>query len=217
VSFAFNGTSQYLTKTVSNAPADWPVTLFVRALSNSLATTTVALSFVQLSSPLNGLLLGISGTAGLRFFFNRFGPSQVSSGDAVTGTWYGMGARGVADATFSVAYDGTIVSGSGSQAYATAQPPLVFAVGARVVVGSQLYLNGNCASAAMWTAELTDGEMASLAAGFSPRRIRPQSLFIYAPLVREPVITAYKGLGTPGSLTLVGTPSAANHPRTYGM
>lgn len=51
--------------------------------------------------------------------------------------------------------------------------------------GYTQYTNGQIAEPAIWNAALTDTEIASLAAGFTPDQIRPQSLQFYAPLVRD--------------------------------
>ena len=47
------------------------------------------------------------------------------------------------------------------------------------------YVDGEIAEAAIWDAALTDGEVASLAAGYSPLLIRPTSLKAYWPLDRD--------------------------------
>lgn len=47
------------------------------------------------------------------------------------------------------------------------------------------YMSGYLADIAIWNAALTDAEVASLGEGFSPLLIRPQSLVMYLPLIRE--------------------------------
>lgn len=69
---------------------------------------------------------------------------------------------------------------------------------------------GAIAEVAIWNAALTDSEVASLAKGFSPRLIRPQSLVRYRPFIRE-VICIKSG----AALTTTGTPTVFNHPRVY--
>ena len=72
------------------------------------------------------------------------------------------------------------------------------------------YLNGRVAETAIWNAALTDTEIASLAAGFTPDQIRPQSLQFYAPLVRN--LVDLRGGRT---ITNVGGATVATHPRIY--
>lgn len=69
---------------------------------------------------------------------------------------------------------------------------------------------GDLADISAWNVALTGAEIASLAKGFSPRRIRPQSLVFYAPLLRN-LQDLRQGL----ALTAVNSPTVANHPRVY--
>ena len=71
-----------------------------------------------------------------------------------------------------------------------------------------LLLYGSIAEAAIWSAALTDDEILSLAKGFTPDQIRPQSLVFYAPLIRE-----LQDLR--GGLTITNNNGAnvSNHPR----
>jgi hypothetical protein len=45
--------------------------------------------------------------------------------------------------------------------------------------------DGRTAEVGIWNAALTAAEIASLAKGMTPDKIRPQSLVFYAPLVRD--------------------------------
>lgn len=86
-------------------------------------------------------------------------------------------------------------------------------IGARVNASAVgLYMDGDLAEVAVWNVALTQAEIASLAAGFKPSRIRPQSLVFYAPLMGQ--ASPEQNLeGTP--VTLTNTPTAAAHPRVY--
>lgn len=70
--------------------------------------------------------------------------------------------------------------------------------------------SGLLSDCAIWNAALTDAEIASLAKGFKPTRIRPQSLVFYAPLLRN--LQDIKG-----GLALINNNGAtvADHPRVY--
>jgi hypothetical protein len=72
------------------------------------------------------------------------------------------------------------------------------------------YQNGEVAGMAVWNAALTTQELDSLAKGFKPTRIRPQSLVFYAPLIRDLQDTR-------GGLALTNNNAAtvAVHPRVY--
>lgn len=71
-------------------------------------------------------------------------------------------------------------------------------------------LNGRMAEVAIWSANLNAAEIVSLAKGFKPTRIRPQSLVFYAPLVRN-LQDVRAGL----ALTNNNTATVADHPRVY--
>lgn len=73
---------------------------------------------------------------------------------------------------------------------------------------SQGFFNGSIAEAAIWNAALTDAEIASLAAGFTPAQIRPQSLQFYAPLVRD-LVDVRGGR----AITNINGATVATHPR----
>lgn len=84
-----------------------------------------------------------------------------------------------------------------------------FSIGYRYP-GDVYPFNGYVAECALWNTALTDAEIESLAKGFSPRRIRPQSLVFYAPLLRN-LQDLRQGL----ALTAVNSPTVASHPRVY--
>lgn len=69
--------------------------------------------------------------------------------------------------------------------------------------------SGSMAEIGIWNAALTDDEVASLADGFTPNQIRPQSLVAYLPLVRN--TQDIKG----NTWTTVGSLTAVDHPRIY--
>ena len=85
----------------------------------------------------------------------------------------------------------------------------VVSIGARYNSSWGLYADGRISEAAIWNAVLTDDEIVSLAKGFKPARIRPQSLVFYAPLLRN--LQDLKGL----ALTNNNGATVADHPRVY--
>lgn len=70
--------------------------------------------------------------------------------------------------------------------------------------------DGLIAEAAVYNAALTAAEIASLAKGMTPDKIRPQNLVFYAPLVRDLI-------DQKGGLTITNNNAATivNHPRVY--
>jgi hypothetical protein len=69
---------------------------------------------------------------------------------------------------------------------------------------------GKLAEVGIYNAALTAAEIASLAKGMTPDKIRPQNLVFYAPLVRDLI-------DQKGGLTITNNNAAtvANHPRVY--
>jgi hypothetical protein len=82
-------------------------------------------------------------------------------------------------------------------------------VAARINTTIGAFLDGAVAEAGIWSAALTDSEVASLAKGFSPLLVRPASLVAYWPLIgrTDPEISLKGGL----NLTLSGGPTNADH------
>jgi hypothetical protein len=70
-------------------------------------------------------------------------------------------------------------------------------------------MRGSMAEIGIWSAALTDDEVASLAKGFTPDQIRPQSLVAYLPLIRTNQDVKGNAWTTAGTLTV------ADHPRVY--
>lgn len=70
------------------------------------------------------------------------------------------------------------------------------------------WLDGQVAEVALWSAILTDAEVAILAKGYSPLFVRPLSLIFYTPLIRNADNDIVGGL----HLTESGTPTISAHP-----
>lgn len=64
--------------------------------------------------------------------------------------------------------------------------------------------------ASIWSTDLSESEIVSLAKGFDARRIRPQSLRFSAPLVRN-----VQDISRALALTTNGSPTVSAHPRVY--
>ncbi len=70
--------------------------------------------------------------------------------------------------------------------------------------------SGDLAELAIWSvADLTSAEIQSLNS-FKPSRIRPQSLIVYLPIVRN-----IQDLRSGTAFSAVNSPTVANHPRVY--
>jgi hypothetical protein len=150
------------------------------------------------------------------------------SGSNSTGSTFDINARTTASGVASVALPGTnqwfnalglFASTTSRTAYvnATAGTPntdsrsitteISIRIGRRALANA---FTGQLAEFAIWNAALTVGEINSLAQGFKPPRIRPQSLLYYVPLVRN-VHELRSGI----TFTAVNAPVVFAHPRVY--
>ena len=73
------------------------------------------------------------------------------------------------------------------------------------------YMSGSIAEVGIWNVALTDAEVAILAKGYSPLFVRPQSLVLYIPLIRDNDEDLIGGL----SFTANGSPTVSAHPRVF--
>lgn len=76
------------------------------------------------------------------------------------------------------------------------------------VENTSAYLGGSIAEAAVWNVALTDAEVAILAQGVSPLFVRPQSLVLYLPLIRDNDNDLVGGL----NFTANNGPTVSAHP-----
>lgn len=216
----FGGTTRY------TAPfsiiSDYPFSMFIAARHNSIATEGVAFQYSQqpLSSDVNQTIDFRGDTAGDPVQYRR-GNNDTSTTSVVNSAagfsanvWASIGASssGSSAASAAVYLNGTKTStASGTTIFGTR-------LSSQIVLGAfvsssaySTFLNGGAFRAAMWSATLTDAEMVSLARGFSPRRVRPQSLRYYAPLIRnvQDLIAAI-------THTATNAAAAVDSPRAYG-
>jgi hypothetical protein len=126
---------------------------------------------------------------------------------ALPGTNQWFNALGVfASTTSRTAYADT-TAGTPSTISRSITTEISIRIGARSVGN---FFTGQLAEFAIWNAALTADEINSLAQGFKPTRIRPQSLLYYVPLVRE-IHEVRSGI----TFTAVNAPVVFAHPRVY--
>lgn len=200
--------------------------LFVWASHNSIANAAAAFflnEFTGTSTERSASLYFRGDTGGDPVQFRWVSPTgQASVPNSATGYSAGVpvniGGRANAasgSAVASVFKDGSKVDGSliGSAIQSFSVTRINIGCGRTSFdTGNQEPITGDCAKVAFWTALLTDEEFASLAKGFSPRRIRPQSLAVYCPMIRD-VRELRRGL----PFTQSGAPTVSVHPRSYGI
>jgi len=122
-----------------------------------------------------------------------------------TGTWYHV------TAVFAATNSRTIYTNGADKQTGTTAVTVSgadrIAIGRCADVSPLLYWSGMIAEAAIWSAALSDAEVAALAAGLRPTHIRPASLECYWPLLRtdQDLVGGY-------DMTAYNTPSWADHP-----
>ena len=218
MAYHFNGSTQYLRAQYGSnlLLSAWPVTIFCRAKSTDLTHSQVAAAYIYQNSPWNGLTLHMNGAGvGQPLAWVRFGVSAVNSTVGYSsGVWKNWCGRGYSNTSMDIDAENTVTTGPATST--TWQNASDVQIGARLVPAINLPLTGDAACVALWNVALDDKEIASLVAGFSPRRVRPQSLRFYAPLVRELVVP--QAIHSPlVALANIGSATVSAHPRSYGF
>lgn len=131
-----------------------------------------------------------------------------------TGDWHAMGCT-FKSGVMKSWVDGA-VSGSASGLPDASATNVEIQLLAAMSYGGALDASSQCAEFdvaeyAYWNVELSDAEMAALAKGFKPSRIRPQNLVFYSPCIRG--LQELKGGRT--LVKQAGTQVATAHPRVF--
>jgi hypothetical protein len=206
MAYQFNGTNQRLSASAPVTAAPLTVACWFRA-----ANVTHDASLITLvGSPGYFALLAEGAFAGdpVTISDNHTGPAALARTTAgfSANTW--THACGVRNSTTSRT---VYLNGGNSATNTQSKTPLNIN---ECNIGSfnsgALFLNGMIAEVGIWDAALTAAEIASLANGMTPDKIRPQSLVFYAPLVRD--LIDQKGGRT---ITNNNAATVANHPRVY--
>lgn len=211
MAYTFNGTNQLL-KLQNAQPmiTNYPLTQFGWAKSSELTTLQVALAYQRNTGTYNGLYSFLNGTGGGDPMSAHNVSSSLSYDD---GAWHALAGRSSSSTAHDVVADGTVDSNATTLTFETYYDVLV---GARQIPSFGLGLTGAAACVAMWNVTLSDDEMNSLAKGFPPRRIRPQSLRMYAPLIRDLQAWVNKNTTT-SSFTNINGATVSDQPRMYGF
>jgi hypothetical protein len=207
--------SQYLS-TASTPVTTFPCTL---ACWFKITTTTTANVLVSLQET-NGqsrLQLGVNGTttpkravqAAVINSSGTVGIVGVNETTYLANTWYHSCGVFSSASVVNAYLDGNIGILTGSSAITPTGINQVL-IGARFATSLGQFHDGVIAEVGIWNAALTAAEIASLAKGMTPDKIRPQNLVFYAPLVRD--INDQKGGRT---ITNNNGVTVANHTRVY--
>lgn len=216
MAYGFNGTNQYLG--ASGINLNTPVTLAGLMYANSNTSKNSLITIQNLITAgtdysvfylaLRGDVAGDPVRAGVSNAAGSTGQSDTSTG--YTQQQWEHAAGKYSSSVSRRAY----LNGSPATENTASRTPsnaLHITIGAiRYIETITEFANANISEVALWNVALTDDEIASLAKGFKPTRIRPQSLIFYAPLIRD--LKDWRGGLT---ITPANSPTVANHPRVY--
>jgi hypothetical protein len=204
MAYEFNGSNQNL---ISIDPIDAvPLTIACWFKSDVLATKN--LTFLSdTNAGANGWGMYLSAAGLLRGYVIAAGASS----DFGTTSSYSIGTWHHACLSCPTNSERTVYLDAGGQTTNTATRN-VSAVGITTLrIGwPASALDGLAAEVGVWSAALTQPEIASLARGMTCDKVRPQNLVFYAPLVRD-LIDQKGGL----AITNNNSATVANHPRVY--
>lgn len=218
MSYSFDGSNDYILKNTS---------------VNNTTPITLACWFNAGNTAVDMGLVNISYSAGTRFNQIQLGASgdlmaRVTGVNTVRSTnTFSLNTWNHAAGVFTSSTSTTVyLNGTGEQTitYTSTLQSILnrFSFGVRINTGTNpvasTYFNGKLAEIAMWQAALTKPEIQELAAGIKPIFVRPESLYIYVPLMEQ--VYDYNDnpdSGRPftlnGGASLVST---SDHPRRYG-
>lgn len=209
----FNGSSQYANVAAAPVSAE-PATVAIWMRPAATNASIFALSVNASATSKMGV--GVTATGGA-----PFAQCADTSGGTV-GTAAGPGGQLVVDQWAHVV--GTFPSSTERIVWLNGNPVATNTTSVtvsgldRVLIGARVtssavgaYFNGDLAEAAVWNVVLTSSEIASLAAGAKPYRVRPSALVMYVPLIGASPENNWKGVGA----TLTNAPTTGSHPRVY--
>lgn len=214
MAYQFNGSSQYLSTTTTPITDGVGNVTLACWFNSSSSTTDQALIDIDRSDAAGRYILTVNGSmAGKPVMANSGNNSIISYAATTSGysanTW--THAAGVFTGTSSrTAYINGGSAATNTTVHSFNGSPARLLIGGFFYSSLVLPFAGLMAEVAIWNAALTAEEVASLAAGFTPDQIRPQSLQFYAPLVRNLIDTR-------GGRTITNNNAAtvATHPRVY--
>lgn len=206
MAYDFNGTNQYIS--ASSPVTNLPLTLACWWCPDNASATYTLMSVGNTGLTHRFVLLQDAGVINAQAVGAPVNGTSTHTTPVPVSTW-GHAAGVFPSTTSRTAYFNGVAAASDATSSSQTDSTIAL-IGARYNGSYGLFPDGKIADAAIWNVALTAAEIASLAKGFSPRLIRPQSLVFYAPLVRD-LIDVRGGL----ALTNNNTATVSAHPRIY--
>jgi len=212
MAYRFNGTNQTISFNPSTSPGitGHPLTMACWFQTTNLTTDQLLIMLSNASGnhyftlafngPTAGDPIGVAASAG------GAAAGAASTTGVLANTWYH--ACGV----FTSATSRTVYLNGGSSATNTTSvsPTGITTGNLGSFFSAFVFLPGQMADVGIWNAALTQDEVVSLAKGVACSKIRPQSLNLYAPLIRN-----LQDVKNSRALTNVNTATVSDHPRIY--
>jgi hypothetical protein len=212
MAYQFNGTNQYLS-IADNANLDVTGALTIRCIAKPNATISGEGYFF-------GKWTGATNqrSYALGIYQNKIYGIITSLGTSASAVdVQGTALIGTSQNDFAMVFTPStslevFLNGTSQATKTTSIPSSIFNSTSPLTIGYLpiSYFPGIISEVGIWNAALTAAEIASLAKGMTPDKIRPQSLVFYAPLVRD-LIDQKGGL----VITNNNAATVANHPRVY--
>ena len=207
MAYEFTGTNQFLE--VGSAVVNRPCTMAVWAY---LDNVTNPRDFVSVSSKTQLAVLRLNvNTGGQYRIADQGNVNAVASGGIVSANVWNHYAGVFVSGSSRTAFTNGVAGAENTTTVAAITPTFTnigaFYAGTATAIQ---FMDGLIAEVGIWNSALTAAEIASLAKGMTPDKIRPQNLVFYTPLVRNLI-------DQKGGLTITNNNGAtvANHPRVY--
>lgn len=210
----FDGSSDYLEYAGTRITAA-PLTLAAWFNTDSAAANQTVVAFSRSTTTTEGFRLQVTATGDLVSAVTTAGGTARTASTSTsftTGTWH-HGCAVFASTTSRAAY----IDGGSKGTNGTSSSPTNIdrtTVGVRYSSGSLTdHFDGRIGEVGIWNVALTDDEVAVLARGVSPRRVRPNSLvYCWRVMGKTSPEPPFAGSGE-DALTVSGSPALAAHPR----
>jgi hypothetical protein len=216
MAYSFNGTNQRIS--VASVPFSGNNPITIAALFNSNSSTAaqvlVGFGFTGADTQSAQWIAARGDTTGdpiellTRDSAGTTDDFRTTNGYTIN-TW-GAAAGVLTSTTSRAVYRDGVNSATSTATITSTTNQNTFNIGGLLRTTAALFTSGLIAEVGVWTAALNAEEVNSLAKGFKPHRVRPQSLVFYSPRIRD-----LRDLRSDRALTNTNTATVANHPRVY--
>lgn len=212
-----SGNQQRVSRADNFGLTDWPCTLAAWILPTTIGVDQIVFTLGS-GAASRYALIGVNSSDQLFAAKNNTPDSATATTSSTVGTaaWAHICGKFSSNTSMDIFQDGANKQSSATSCTFNSDPTHAV-IGAHAAGVGGSYFSGHMAEIAIWNVALDDAEVASLAKGFCPLLIRPQSIVAYFPFMRGDTNGAthfdrYKnGYNVAESGT--GSPAQSAHPR----